>query len=174
MLYSSRGGYLKNNNKIQTKKDIILHGEILGQLFLSALSCGALIMSPYFEVRAFLLTYFFLLVCIMYFSDLILSSIKKMIIVKYMFAIALVGSLLLCMCNIYSTYKPYNDFCMRRQSAIELSNEGVFYWESYYGPERSRILNTRESYLLENVGFFESYYLKDIEIMDEKNNPTGV
>lgn len=57
--------------------EIIIHSEVLGMLLLTSVSCGALIMSPYIETRAFLLSDFMLISCIVYYTNIVLEKIRN-------------------------------------------------------------------------------------------------
>lgn len=147
-------------NRKQWKAIIEAHGDILGLLLLTSVSCGALIMSPYVETRAFLLTDFMLVTSIIYYFDLGLQYIKKSNVYRGVISIILLFLTIPTMKNIYDVYKEYYEFCLSREKNIECSDSPVNYWGEYYGENDSRILTTREDYLVSSERYLESYFNK--------------
>ncbi len=158
--------FYKYRKKIYDKKSIISRCEILELLFLTSISCGALIMSPYIETRAFLLPEFMLVACVVYYTDFILRDFENRIFFNTIIPILLYTATILCMNNIYNTYKEYNDFCVKREMAIELSGSDIFYWGKYWGNPSNRILNTRENYLAGNEYYLETFFAKEIDVVN--------
>lgn len=156
---------IRNREQLSEKKRIVLRrSENLGLLCVSAISCGALIMSPYVETRAFLLPDFLMMACIVYYIELIVESIrKKRREFKYSLAIAM---LLICTCQgitIFNVYNEYNQYVTLRDSAIELDGENsTFIWGEYQKPYSSRILTTREDYLMSNETGLNNFYSHSI------------
>lgn len=72
------------------------------------------------------------------------------------------------MSNIYETYKEYNDFCLKREKSVEISDLPVFYWGEYYREPDIRILATREDYLMRNEGELGLgyYFSKNIDVVN--------
>jgi hypothetical protein len=141
----------------------IEHSENVFLLLLSSVSCGALIFSPYIETRSFLLADFMMLVCIVYYVNFLIEQIS---VKKYIYSILLIITavpLLFSMTKIYKVYREYNNFCELRESAAVLSNE-EFFW-GYYGVQTSRILTTRENYLMGNEYYLDNYFNKDITVV---------
>lgn len=148
-------------------REVFIHSEVLGLLLLTSVSCGALIMSPYIETRAFLLSDFMLVSCIVYYSNVVIENIKnKVAILKLFLYLVVLIPTVECMANIYETYKEYNDFCLKREKFVEISDLSVFYWGEYYGETNSRILTTREDYLMGNEQGLEYYFSKNIDVVD--------
>lgn len=146
-------------------------GENLGLLFVSSISCGALIMSPYIETRAFLLADFFMTVCIIFYTERLFKKIH--VVAKRL--IGLVGGVGLSVAcihqgvTVYEEYDKYYDYTLLRDSAIELftSEEDAFVWGGYQKDCYSRILTTREDYLLGNEVALNAYYGKEIRCLDD-------
>lgn len=152
--------YLKKG-KIQ---DLWRKSENLGFLLLSSVSCGALIMSPYIETRAFLLPDFMMTVCIVYYMkgivevfDRYQNAVKLVLTVGACVGFLYVGS------DIYNTYKEYDDYTKLREAAVELEDNDVFIWGDYIKNRDNRILTTREDYLLSNGDTLTEYYGKTIK-----------
>lgn len=156
VLWESREEH--NNRRIL----ILQRSENLGLLFLSAISCGALVMSPYIETRAFLLPDFLMVVCIIYYLDLMLKRIKKHArIIKVIVGLCILA---ICVCEgttIFDTYNDYSKYVQLRNSAVELE-QGSFIWGEYQKPYSSRILTTREDYLMSNETGLNNFYSKEI------------
>lgn len=132
-------------------------------LLLGSLSCGALIMSPYIETRAFLLPDFLMTVCIVYYSERCLSTIERKSL--WMLVTAVLGaSVSICYVHVYKTYSDYNAFCAQRDAEIATS-EGEYQWGEYAGPYYSRILTTREDYNADKQDNLSYYYSKDIKVI---------
>lgn len=149
--------------KNQNKEEIYYFMKPLAWLLLTAFSCGALILSPYVETRAFFLTDFMMVVCIAFYSKIIWASIKNKI-TKYVFVFVLAISVLICENKIYNVYKIYNEFCSRREVAI-LSSEKDCLWGEYMDPYVDRILTTREEYLREKEYDLSVYFNKKVNII---------
>jgi hypothetical protein len=139
--------------------------EVLGLLAVSFLSSGVLIFSPYVEIRAFLLVDFMMIVCIVYYFDLIIKTFD--IPMKAIVCAILAGTLsiptICTLARIYTTYADYNSFCLKRDNSILLSENTQSIWGSY-NVENNRILNTREDYLMGNEQYLDEYFGKDIVI----------
>jgi len=131
-------------------------------LLLSSLSCGALIMSPYIETRAFLLPDFLMTVCIVYYSERCLSAIGKRLL-WVLVVLALGAGVSICSLHIYRVYSDYNAFCAHRDAEIAAS-QGVYQWGEYPGPYYSRILTTQEDYNRDKQDNLSYYYSKEIRV----------
>ena len=147
--------------------DRLRFSECLLFLFLSSLSCGALILSPYIELRAFLLTDFMLLVCISYYLNYVISYTSKTFqkILYGTGALTIVGFFMITS-RIYNEYCDYYSFCKTREQSILQSSNAIISWEVYRWPVASRTLNTREDYLQYNTEYLERYYGKRISIKE--------
>lgn len=156
----------QNKSKTERIYDLKIHGEAFMLLLLSSVSCGALIMSPYIETRSFLFSDFFMLVCIVYYSDFILKQLRHREVIQFGVSTVLIVSTFFCAIHIYQIYCCYHDFCVKRESAVWLSEAPVFYWGEYPGERFDRILTTREDYLMGNERRLEEYYSKDIDILN--------
>lgn len=151
---------------IHSKKEKFLKdSENLGILLVSSLSCGALVMSPYVETRAFLLPDFLMICCIIYYIDRIISLMVRWQKTIYILS----GSIMfLFVCyqysQIYDIYSRYNNFVTLRNSEIELQdNDTTFLWGEWQGDYSSRLLTSREDYLLSNETALNYYYGKKIQ-----------
>lgn len=133
-------------------------------LVLSLVACGALIMSPYVEIRSFLLTDFMLVVCIVYYSYALIGSLKVRRIAFNAFILLLLVSVVPCVQGILSTYQEYFHFSTQRDMAIRASAEDVVIWTPYEGDVYSRVLTTREDYCMANEKALSYYYQKDIHV----------
>ncbi len=138
---------------------------IIMLLAIGLLSCGALILSPYVETRAFFLTHFLMLVCCVYYLNALIenTSLKKWII--YFFVTVSCIFTLLTIAKIYSEYSEYYYFCQKRDFAAKTKDK-TFYWGEYYKPIKTRILNTRENYVMANPMYIQWYYNKDIDFIE--------
>lgn len=165
VLYTSMIVLEKGAEKSQKLDTLKKNSEALGLLLLSAVSCGALIMSPYIETRSFLLPDFFMTTCIIYYFDKILDKYKKY--ERILSSIACISLIICCICQgtaIYHAYREYYDYAKLREAAVELENKNdVFVWGEYRKPLSSRILTTREDYLLGNENVLNTYYGKEIK-----------
>lgn len=151
--------------------DRLHFSESLLFLLLSSLSCGALILSPYIELRAFLLTDFMLLVCISYHLNYIISYASKML-QKIFYGAGFLTAVCFFMTasSIYNEYCNYYSFCKTREQSILQSSDAVVSWEVYHGTIASRTLNTREDYLQYNTEYLERYYGKRISINEASSS----
>ncbi|QFJ56310.1 DUF6056 family protein [Pseudobutyrivibrio xylanivorans] len=140
--------------------------ECLIMLFiLGTLSSGALILSPYIEIRAFFLTQFMMLVCMVYYMCELLECAKvKISVVSGGIIVGLTLLLALTMHNIFSVYSDYQNYCEKRNYAALMLKED-FYWGEYWKHPSERILNTREVLLRETPNFSQKYYNKDFDVI---------
>lgn len=140
--------------------------EPLGWLLLTAISCGALIISPYIETRAFLFSDFMMVVCIVYYSRVAITCLGW----QRLFCLAETAILVACApcaAEIYHAYREYGAFCDRRIAAVELCREEPFMWGEYAGPYFGRILTTREDYLYlgDRSGTLSQYFQKNVHVV---------
>ena len=101
--------YLKKG-KIQ---DLWRKSEHLGFLLLSSVSCGALIMSPYIETRAFLLPDFMMTVCIVYYMKGIVEVFDR-----YQNAVKLVLTVGACVGGLAGIYYEFENINRKWQSDL--------------------------------------------------------
>ncbi len=150
--------------------------DLLILFVVGVISSGALVLSPYIEIRAFLLLDFMILVNLVYFArkiDRIIYDKFDNNILVITRTIVLMSMLILTIGivkKMYSTYKDYYEFCQRRDYCISTSNNKAEFWGGYYGNWNSRYLNTREDYLMGNDKYLDEFYDKDIVV----NEYTGV
>jgi len=157
--------YWSKCSKEGEKKSILPQLEPFGWLMLmGVMSCGALILSPYVETRAFLLTDFMMVICIVYYSHLFFSSFRTQTL-SYAMVALLLAVTIPCMGQIYYTYQDYNGFCIQREGAIYLSENQPFIWGEYAGPYNSRILTTREDYCKDKSAELSNYFQKNVEVV---------
>lgn len=154
----------RTENTPGKKESRCIHLEPLGWLLLTSLSCGALIISPYIETRAFLFSDFMMNVCIVYYSYLAISSLRKQSLLWLVEATILVLSIP-CAVGIYDTYRKYGAFCDQRIAAVELCEEKPFVWGEYASLDPSRILTTREEYCHDKSENLSWYFQKDIRVV---------
>lgn len=129
-------------------------------LCVSAISCGALIMSPYVETRAFLLPDFLMVVCIVYYFERLIDLLNVHF-AKVLSVLLGTGLTLMCVCQahiIKKEYSEYYEYSILRESAMSLCEEEDFLWGTYQKPYYSRILTTREDYLMDNEKRLSKYY----------------
>lgn len=154
----------KNVEKEEKINCLVKNDENFLLLLLTIVSCGALIFSPYVEIRSFLITDFFMLVCILYYLEKILDRMQKY---EWLFTNALLCILLAAGIveggKIYITYHAYDRFVTLREDAVELYQKDTpFFWGQYQADNTSRILTTREDWLMGNRDTLVDYYGKDI------------
>lgn len=154
----------KNINLHSKKKQFLQDSENLGILLVSSLSCGALVMSPYVETRAFLLPDFLMICCIIYYIDRIISLMVRWQKVIYILSGSVMFLFVCYQCSqIYDLYSRYNDFVTLRNNEIQLQdNDTTFLWGEWQGDYSSRLLTTREDYLMVNEAALNRYYEKNI------------
>lgn len=144
---------VKQNKKVKISENMIL-------LIASTVSCGALVMSPYIETRAFFINDFFMLTCILFYVEEIHSLLD--INLRKVFLYIGVCMILLSATEgikIYNVYKEYWNYCNVRELAIEkLGGDMVYNFEQYPRPYNSRVLTTRENWLSENYAVLSEYY----------------
>ena len=155
----------KRIDKQQRVEILKINSENLELLLATAVSCGALIMSPYVETRSFLLSDFMMMACIIYYLDKLLDYLKKY--EKAVACVMSIGMIAICIYEgsvIYKTYRDYYDYTTLRENAVALEDtDEAFFWGEYYEPAYSRILTTREDYLLSNEDDLSEYYGKEIK-----------
>lgn len=154
-----------NMPKSQKKKLFFDSSENLLLLFSTSIACGALIMVPYVETRAFLISDFFMMVCILFYLEQTYKlcvhkkiAVKTLVIILFC-TISLEGGHIL---NVYNSYWKFNE---KRNSAIEAMGDNRFIWGRAY-PQidyASRILTTREDYLLDKDKNLSYFYGKEIK-----------
>lgn len=156
--------------KKEYKLELVLNENLL-LLFLSSISCGALVMSPYVETRAFLLSDFFMLVCILFYVEriyiLIADKRKKE---RIYFVVAMILSVIFLIegIKIYKIYKEYWHFCTLREASIEMcEKDSVYVWRKYPYSVDARIMTTREDYIFGNDRQLCLYYGKQIKCFEE-------
>lgn len=142
-------------------------------VLLSVFPCGALIFSPYIEIRAFLLPDFLMITCATFYLKYIVEKIKKNILI-YIIGILLTSISIIPMIKIFKTYKEYYSFCTERENAIYESVGDDYYWGQYYGENNSRILTTREDYLLGNPQYLINYFNKNIIMISGNIGDLGI
>lgn len=147
-------------------------------LLASSLSAGALIGSPYVEIRAFFLIDFFMIGCIVYFSIQLINQINKFgrVIIYIVLGVAVIFTIKENI-KIYNTYNDYNQFVLKNYDIIEDAkrNNQNSVKILQYKYTNNRILNTREDYLQSNLKHLQKYFeikviysMKDMYSIDEQ------
>ncbi len=153
----------KNITLPDRKKKLIYSAENLMLLLLTSISCGVLILNPYIETRAFLLPDFFMMVCVLYYFEQLYLFIKKKAVLTGTLTAILAGSLVIEVAHIYHTYNNYYNYVQLRCQAIaEQNDEDTFIWGAYKGEDYSRVLTTREDYLMNENTRLSYYFGKKI------------
>uniref|UniRef100_N1ZXA1 Glycosyltransferase RgtA/B/C/D-like domain-containing protein n=1 Tax=Eubacterium plexicaudatum ASF492 TaxID=1235802 RepID=N1ZXA1_9FIRM len=154
----------KNITLPARKKKLIYSAENLMLLLLTSISCGVLILNPYIETRAFLLPDFFMMVCVLYYFEQLYLFIKKKAVLTGTLTAILAGSLVIEVTHIYHTYNNYYNYVQLRCQAIaEQNDEDTFIWGAYQGEDYSRVLTTREDYLMNENTRLSYYFGKKIQ-----------
>ena len=138
-------------------------------LLLSFVSAAALVLSPYLEIRAFLLIDFFLVGFIMSSAEIILNRLEIKKTIYIIIAAAACVSVLCVGANIFKTYRDYYDYCLEREKSVEkaIETHTEYVWQ-IYDLHPNRILDTGEYYLYANRSIFQFYYGDSLIIKDEQ------
>ena len=138
-------------------------------LLISGVSCVPLIAVPYTEERSFLIIDFFMCVFLITEIDIVFTHIlKNQYCIKALLRILCIVPAILQSLKMALVYDNYYNFVelrnMNIMSAKEKKEEYV--WEEYPDASwlKSRILTSREDYLIDNIKNLESYFGCTIKI----------